>query len=222
MSVRMRRLSVRAVLAAAACAAAGVSAAPQSTPHTTSSHTTTYRWVDDQGVIHYGDQIPPEYANKDREVLNGQGVRVGHLEGQKSPAQLATEARDRANMMRQKQHDAFLVTTYTSAKDIEALRDSRLEQLRTQRTAAQQYVESLRARLGTLQERALSCRPYSSRADARRMPDDLAENLVRTLDELHTQSAALANQGEEEAKLRVQFQADIERYNELHTLHSSN
>jgi Domain of unknown function (DUF4124) len=218
MSVKTARLGVLGVLAAVACAAADVSAAPQSN----SSHTTTYRWVDEQGVIHYGDQIPAQYAGKDREVLNGHGVPVGHLEGEKSPDQLAAEARDRASVMRQKQHDAFLVTTYTSAKDIEALRDSRLEQLRTQRTAAQQYVESLRSRLGTLQARALNCRPYSSRADARRMPDDLAENLVRTLNELHTQSTALASQGEEEAKLRAQFQADIERYNELHTLHSSN
>ncbi len=25
---------------------------------------TTYKWVDDQGVTHYGDSIPPQYAQK--------------------------------------------------------------------------------------------------------------------------------------------------------------
>ena len=51
------------------------------------------------------------------------------------------------------------------------------------------------------------------------MPDDVAENLVRTLNDLHVQSSALAAEAEQETALRAQFQADIERYRELHTIH---
>jgi Domain of unknown function (DUF4124) len=178
-----------------------------------------YRWVDEHGVVHYGDHIPPQYATQDRTVLNSQGVEVGHLDAQKSPEQQAADARARAALMRQKQHDAFLVTTYTSVKDIEALRDVRLDQLKNQRAAAEQYVESLRTRLASLQSRALGFQPYSDNPRARRMPDDLAENLVRTVNEMKVQSNALAAKGEEEHALREQFQADIERYQELHTLH---
>jgi hypothetical protein len=217
MSVPALRPGVLALLAV--CAAGSLHA--QSKNSSSSSHATTYRWVDDQGVVHYGDQIPAQYAGKDREIMNGQGVPVGHLDGQKSPEQVAAEARDRAAIVRQKQHDTFLVTTYTSVKDIEALRDSRLEQLKTQRTAAQQYVESLKTRLGALQGRALTFSPYSSTPGARRMPDDVAEDLVHTVNELRTQTTALANQGEQEAKLRAEFDADITRYRELHTLHSA-
>ncbi len=219
MSGRSSRLRVRSLLLAAAALAASAAFAapgPQS-----SSGKTTYRWVDDQGVVHYGDQIPPEYAGKDREIMNPQGVPVKHVDGQKSAEQIAAEARTRAAIIKQKQHDTFLVTTYTSVKDIEALRDARLEQLKTQRAAGQQYVEGLRSRLGALQTRALAFRPYSANAAARSMPDDLAEDLVRTLNEMNTQTGALAHQSEEEANLRAQFQADIERYRELHTLHSN-
>ena len=28
-----------------------------------------YKWTDENGKIHYGDRIPPEYANRDRNVL---------------------------------------------------------------------------------------------------------------------------------------------------------
>ena len=105
-------------------------------------------------------------------------------------------------------------------KDIEALRDARLEQLKGQRAAAEQYLESLRARLSSLQSRALSFRPYNTRSDAWRMPDDLAENLVHTLNELRVQSSDLAAKGAEETALRAQFQSDIERYRELHAIHS--
>jgi len=179
-----------------------------------------YRWVDEQGVVHYGDNIPPQYASQDRSILNSQGVEVGHLDKQKTPEEEAVAARAREALMKQKQHDAFLVSTYTSVKDIEALRDARLEQLKTQRTAAEQYVESLRVRLATLQSRALEYSPYTERKDGWRMPDDLAENLVRTVNELRVQSSALAAKGAEEATLRQQFQADIERYRELHAIHS--
>ncbi len=171
-------------------------------------------------MVHYGDHIPPQYAAKDRAILNGQGVEVGHLDAQKTPEQAATVAREREAQMKLRQHDAFLITTYTSIKDIEALRDARLDQLRGQRAAGEQYTESLRTRLATLQTRALNFLPYSSRPDARRMPDDLAENLVRTVNELNAQGHELAVKTQEETTLRAQFQADIERYRALHTIHT--
>ena len=194
------------------------SAAPNQ--HSSQKGGIAYRWVDDQGVVHYGDNIPPQYASQDRTILNSQGVEVGHLDAQKTPEEEAAAARVRDALMKQKQHDAFLVSTYTSVKDIEALRDARLDQLKAQRAADEQYVESLRVRLAALQSRALAYRPYTERKDGWRMPDDLAENLVRTVNELRVQSSALAAKGAEETALRAQFQADIERYRELHAIHS--
>jgi len=210
------RLAVLGLLVAATLGAAVAHADPKDS----SSKGIAYRWVDEQGIVHYGDHIPPQYANQDRTVLNSQGLEVGHLDAQKSPEQLATEERKRAALMKQKQHDAFLVSTYTSVKDIEALRDVRLDQLKGQRAAAEQYVEGLRVRLAALQTSALTFRPYSARANAGRMPDDLAENLVRTVNELREQSNALSAESQQESDLRTQFQVDIERYRELHTIHT--
>jgi len=187
---------------------------------TDTSKSLTYKWVDEQGVVHYGDSIPPQYAQKEGQVLNRQGVEVRRLEAQKTPEQLAADARIQEERLRQKQHDSFLLATYTSVKDIEALRDLRLEQLRGQRAAAEQYVETLQSRLSALQTRAQLFKPYSERPEARRMPDDLAEELVRTLNEWHSQSEVLVAKGQEETALRAQFQADIERYRALHVTHT--
>jgi hypothetical protein len=177
-----------------------------------------YRWVDEQGVVHYGDHVPPQYATQERTELNAQGVEVSHVDAQKTPEQQAADERDHAALAKQKQHDAFLVSTYTSVKDIEALRDVRLDQLKGQRTSLEQYIESLRTRLASLQTRALLCSPYS--ANGRPMSDDLAENLVRTVNEMQQQTSALTNSSESETKLRAEFQADIDRYRELHTIHT--
>ena len=218
-SIARPRLMAVALLASSALLVVGVHAAPPKSSSSTAKGI-AYRWVDEQGVVHYGDHIPPEYATQDRAILNNEGVEVGHVDAQKTAEQQAADARERAATMKQKQHDAFLITTYTSVKDIETLRDARLGQLKGQRTATEQYLEGLRARLTSLQSRALGYRPYSSREDAWRMPDDLAENLVRTVNEMRDQRSALAVMNESETTLRTQFQADIERYRELHTIHS--
>lgn len=211
--------ATRPLLAVLLGAAALLAAAAYAAPSSSKQGGIAYKWVDEQGVVHYGDHIPPQYAQQDREVLNSQGVPVGHVEAAQTPEQAAAAALKKAELFKQRQHDSFLISTYTSVKDIEALRDVRLDQLQGQRTAAEQYVESLRSRLGSLQLRAVSFQPYSANPDARRMPDDLAENLVRTLNEVRVQSAALAAKSEEEKTLRAQFDADIQRYRELHSIH---
>src|SRR5687768_870748 len=81
----------------------------------------TYRWVDENGVVHYGDRLPPQYAKQESALLNKQGVEVGRTEAQKSAEQMAEDQKRHEAVLRQKQHDAFLLTTYTSVKDIESL-----------------------------------------------------------------------------------------------------
>ena len=200
------------------CIALGAASAAAAAGNNSSKAPIAYRWVDEQGVVHYGDHVPPQYATQERTELNAQGVEVGHLEAQKTPEELKAEEHARAAVMKQRQHDAFLVSTYTSVKDIESLRDVRLDQLKNQRAAAEQYVESLRVRLASLQGRALACSPYTP--NGRRMSDDLAENLVRTVNEMQQQTTALAVSNEQSSKLRAEFQADIDRYRELHTIHT--
>jgi Domain of unknown function (DUF4124) len=175
----------------------------------------TYRWVDEKGVVHYGDRVPPQYVNKERSLLNDQGVEVGKLDAQRTPEQQAAYNRRQREEQRAREHDVFLLNTYTSVRDIEELRDARLDQIRGQRQAGEAYIETLHSRLSSLQARAMAFKPYSARPDARRLPDDLAEQLVRTANEVRRQTNSLQQKTEEEAAVRASFQADIERYKQL-------
>jgi hypothetical protein len=175
----------------------------------------TYRWVDSKGEVHYGDSVPPEYAQQERAVLNGQGVEIGHVAGRKTPAELAEQAQAEDLARQRAQHDQTLLSTYVSAKDIEALRDERLAQIDGQLQASSTYIESLATRLGQLQERAMQFKPYSDQPNARRMPDELAEELVRTVSEARNQRKALESKRQEQADMRSQFEADIQRFHEL-------
>ena len=175
----------------------------------------SYMWEDENGVAHYGDRVPPEYVKRERRVLNSQGVEVARVQAQRTPEQIIEDRRRQELAARQGQHDKFLLTTYTSTRDIELLRDTRLAQVGDQRKSTEKYLESLHERLATLQMQAQAYRPYNESADAKPMPDRLADNLVRALNETRTQRALLAARREEEQAMRAQFQSDIDRYRAL-------
>ena len=202
----------RDILLSLVALCAAVAAAAANSPTTPSQ---TYRWTDDKGVVHYGDSVPSEYAQKEQSVLNGQGVEIGHVAGHKSGAELAQQAQAAALALQRAQHDQTLLSPYVSAKDIEALRDERLAQIDGQIQASSTYIESLATRLGALQERAMQFKPYSDEPNARRMPDEVAEELVRTANEVRNQRNALEAKRTEQATLRAQFEADIQRFREL-------
>jgi hypothetical protein len=203
----IRVLGGIAVATAIALAAPAMAADTSSRPN--------YSWVDKNGERHYGDAVPPEYAQQERRVLNSQGVEIQRVDAEKNPQQAAEERKRLQAIQDRAQHDRFLLTTYTSTKDIERLRDERLDQIDGQIKATIAYIESLDTRLKALQQRALNFKPYNTRPDARRMPDDLAEQLVRASNEVRAQHRSMDRRKQEQASVRAQFEADIARYREL-------
>jgi hypothetical protein len=216
----MKPTLILATSSLAVClATAGVSAVFAASDTSSSGGPKVYRWTDDKGIVHYGDSVPTEYSQNERSVLNSQGVEVGHVESGKNAAQAAEAARQAGIVQQRSQHDQFLLATYLSTKDIEQLRDERTSLMEAQIKAALVYIDTLNARLGALQERALHFKPYNGDAGARRMPDDLVEELVHALNETRTQTQALDAKRHEESDLKAQFDGDIQRYRELTARH---
>lgn len=210
------RIAIWALLVALATTAAWAEQKPRKQPRKQQgAETVTYSWVDEHGNLQYGDRVPPEYAKRELRVLNNQGVEVRRIDAQKSAAQQAEERRRLDAEARRAQHDKFLLATYTSTRDIEQVRDTRLAQLAEQRKSTEAYLLSLQERLGLLQMQAQEFRPYNESPDAKPMPDRLADSLVRTLNEARTQKNVLDSRRAEEDLLRTQFQADIDRYRQL-------
>jgi hypothetical protein len=176
-----------------------------------------YKWVDDKGVIHYGDSIPSEYSQRESHVLNTQGVEVQKHRAEMTPVEAAAYAAKQQEETRRRQHDMFLISTYPSVKEIENVRDTRLDQINAQISAAQAYISSLNSRVDGLKQRAMLFAPYNKKPEARRMPDDLAEEMVRASSELRTQKSALAQRRAELQKVVDSFDADISRFKELRT-----
>lgn len=181
-----------------------------------------YRWVDADGNVHYGDRIPPEYADRDRTVLNSHGVAVDREEGaitdteraalDRQREQEAAEREARAEIARR---DRMLLETYLSIADIENLRDSRVEMLESQVTVTEIYLSDLTERLEKLRADAARYKPYSDREDAPELPAELARDIASTEASIGSYQQTIERTRDEQLKLKSQFDSDIERFKEL-------
>jgi hypothetical protein len=192
-----------------------VAGAQQKKPSSTKGQ--TYKWVDENGVTHYGDHVPAEYSQREQSVLNSQGVVTEKRVAEMTPKEAAAYNARKKEEERRKQHDIFLISTYPSVKEIENVRDARLDQINGQIVASEAYISSLTTRVDGLKQRSLNFAPYNTKPGARRMPDDLAEEMVRAMSELRTQNAALNIKRAEFKTMQNQYNADITRFKELRT-----
>lgn len=175
----------------------------------------SYRWVDKNGVTHYGDSVPPEYASQGRSELNPQGVPLREVPRQLSPAEAVDAQKAAAEVARRRQRDSFLLSTYTQTADIEQLRDERVALIDGQMDIARGSLGSIEQRITEMQQRMRNFLPYSTSPNARRLPDQLAEEVVRAIKEKRGLQAALDSREVEKDELRAEFDADIARYREL-------
>jgi hypothetical protein len=180
-----------------------------------------YRWVDKQGQVHYGDSVPAEYAEQDRDVLNKQGVKVGREEGTITPEEAAAKAaEDKAARDEQKRklRDRVLLQTYQSVQELEILRDNRLDLVDAQLTIQEQSLSNLRAQRAKFQRTAARYAPANAEAGAPPLPDELAADLARSASDIQTQETNLVRRREERENIRQTFEADIKRYQELRAI----
>ncbi len=185
----------------------------------TTNGRTLYKWVDAQGVTHYGDQVPPEYASQEQHIINAQGVEIARLEAQKTPEQLAAEDQKRLDAQQRESRDRNLLSTYGSVQEIERLRDQRLTLLTDQIKVTSQFLDTLNGQLRKLRVNSMHFKPYSNDPKAPPMPDQVAEDLVRVDNDIRTQDQNLREKRGEELTMSKQFESDIARFKELRGIH---
>jgi hypothetical protein len=211
--LRSRLLSTSVLIGAAVLAAGAWGASAPTSGHK------VYKWVDAQGVTHYGDQIPPEYAAQAHGVINNQGIEVEHTDAQKTPEQLAAEDQKKLDADQRASRDHNLLSTYGSVQEIERLRDQRLSLLTDQIKLKEQFLETLNVKMNKLKATSALYKPYSSDPKAPPMTDQLAEDLVRVGSDIHTQEENLREKRTEQANMNQEFEGDIARFKELKGIH---
>src|SRR3989338_7910348 len=88
-----------------------------------------YKWVDDKGETHYGEVIPPEYADKDKVQFNEKGREIKKKEAGSKDASEKKIAEEERALIDRRRKDKALVSTYSNEKEIDLARDRNLQQV---------------------------------------------------------------------------------------------
>lgn len=93
-----------------------------------------YRWVDEEGRVHFSDRVPPTVSKLERHVLDERGNLREVLQRQRTVeeleahrARLAAMATEAQRREQQEQYDRYLLTSFKNLEEIEKLRRERME-----------------------------------------------------------------------------------------------
>jgi Domain of unknown function (DUF4124) len=175
----------------------------------------TYKWVDDQGVVHYTDKVPPESVAKGATVLDKQGRQVKKIEPSPTPDQLKAkqqaedEQRVQARLQAdQARKDKALIQSYTTEQEIDVAKSRALATIDSQIKSAQAYSVDLARRLEALKKRKAS---FGDKA----VPADVERDL-NTIDvELARQQALIQQKTEEIGTVTARYDADKKRWHDI-------
>lgn len=146
-----------------------------------------YRWVDEDGVVHFGDAIPPEYSKEQHEVVDQRGVRTKVNEQNDAAASMQLDDRDRA-----------LLATYTRVDEIEDVLRRRTGYLDSQNDVARDRLQGLRAR-----EMELEGNPAA------------INELATVQQRIGEYESEIGRRNAEIERIRAELQQDIARFREL-------
>lgn len=176
----------------------------------------TFKWVDDQGVTHYGSTIPPEYANKDRQTLSKSGTVIKNQDVLTPEEQRAKEeesARKRADEAAtrdQKRHDKSLTNTYSSVEEIELSRTRNIQQVEARINSVNSQLKMAKKSLEDLQKDA------AARSKAgNKIPASLQDDIDETKDRVNRLQSDLDKYQAEKMAVEKRFEEDKVRYKEL-------
>lgn len=177
-----------------------------------------YRWVDTDGLVHYGDSVPAEYAELERQIVNDHGITVDVLRAKLTAEEIAEEKRqDQLRLQRklERRQDQALLATYLTVDEILMHRDRRIELFEAQARVTELYLRNLERRMSALMEEASGFQPYSEDPDAEMISADLAGDIATTKNTIIRHEANLQRFQTDQQGIVARFDGDINRFKKL-------
>ncbi len=177
----------------------------------------TYRWVDEDGKVHYGDRIPPKYAQQKTEQLNERGMVIkerdrpktaDELAAEKAAAEAAAEAKRKAD--EQERYDRFLTSTYSSQDQLILRRDEQMAILDSRIASGEKSVLQSETTLKKLLDRS---ELHTSKDQP--VPEKLRTQIEEFQFAVDSGRNALRSMREERDRVKREFDRDLRRYLEL-------
>ena len=175
-----------------------------------------YKWVDEDGQMHFGDKIPQKYLAKEHEELNERGMKVKHKEAEKNAQEKAEEQhleqeRKKAALEAQKKKkmDRVLLDAYDSENDLIIARDSRLEAVASQIQLSEAIISESNKKIKSMEERVAEIK-----VSGREVPDNLYVSLDNERQQVATQTRVMQTHKKRSDEISEKYNDYIKRFRE--------
>lgn len=171
-----------------------------------------YKWLDNNGTTHYGETIPPEYANKEAVKLEDGRIKKREDKHEKDvqKAALKDPVAEKARIEAER-HDNALVNTYSSEQEIDLARERNLQQVEARRDSNTTLLQSANANLVGLQKELENATKLGRKGTKAQLEAEVAqagERISRLQKDLDANTRELET-------VKARYAADKERYREL-------
>ena len=174
-------------------------------------NTRVYKWLDENGNIHYSDRLPSDPNAVQREVLNRDGVRIRQLDiARLTPAAAA----QRQEVLRNAQRDVALTVSFDTEDDLRHVHEERLSLIRSGLEIARTNTQRLEDALAAHEAHAASLQ-----ASGKPLPIKVQENIEQARRMLAEQQAETHKLEQRYNETLAMQNAELSRYRELAAEH---
>ena len=174
-------------------------------------------WTNNEGVKECGSYVPAEYSQKRIETRSEKGRVVEVKERAKNKAELAEIERlkklkeiEDAKLAEQKKKDDILLKTFSTERDINMLRDSKINVIDGIITVTNSNNKALKKKLEKLQKRAANIERQGKKP-SKAILDDISKIENR----LKKNTDSIKAKREEQEVIRKKFAEDLNHFKEL-------
>ncbi len=176
------------------------------------------KWVDEDGVVHYGTSVPPQYKNIEHSELNRRGIEVRRVDRAKTEKEIerdkaleALRAEQRKLLEEQQERDRILLNLYRNEDDLVMARDGKIAQLDGQIRMNHAEIRRLKSRLSEFQAAAAK-----SERRGRQLTKQQKANLTSTQRSIEKSYAMILSREDEKRATLERYDYDLARFRTLH------
>ena len=174
-------------------------------------------WTNNEGVKECGTYVPPEYSQKRIETRGKSGRVVEVDDRARTKAELAEidrlaklKAIEDAKIAEQKKKDEILLKTFSTERDINMLRDSKVNVIEGILTVTNSNNKALKKKLEKLQKRAAN-----SERRGKKPPKIVVDDIKEIQSRLSKNMLSIKSKRAEQEVIREKFAKDLQRFNKL-------
>ncbi len=181
-----------------------------------------FKWVDEKGVTHYGDALPPEYSQKANSRIDKRGVvtkkterALTETEIQARESEIQRLKQEEIKAKEQKRLDEIMLATYANEIEIDLFRDRSLEPFDGKIFSARERIKYLQQQGADQAKLAKTFQGTTKKGEKKtpsaRMIKDIAVN-KKEIDELEISIKHLEG---DKSTMISKFSLDKQRFREI-------